>query len=231
ASVTAGVDGIVRSVLRREGDLVPAGGVIATLDPSNYQAALAEARAEYRIADSEVARYREAGDAPRMFEAMSRKDELEARILLEEDRFARTSVRAPIKGVIVTPRIEERVGQLLTKGTELCVVADVGSVVAEVAIPETEASLIRRGERVALKLNPFPTRLFHGTVNRPGSHVREEGDERFVITEVSVEDDAGLLKTGMLGKAKVSTIQVSLVRAMIRKPVRYLWTKLWPLLP
>ncbi len=231
ASVTAGVDGIVRSVLRREGDLVAAGGIIATLDPSNYQTALAEARAEYRIADSEVARYREAGDAPRMFEAMSRKDELEARILLEEDRFARTSVRAPIKGVIVTPRIEERVGQLLTKGTELCVVADVGSVVAEVAIPEAEASLIRRGERVALKLNPFPTRLFHGTVNRPGSHVREEGDDRFVITEVSVEDDAGLLKTGMLGKAKVSTIKVPLVRAMVRKPARYLWTKLWPLLP
>jgi GAF domain-containing protein/biotin carboxyl carrier protein len=231
ASVTAGVDGIVRSVLRREGDLVPAGGTIATIDPSIYQASLAEARAAYLIADSEVARYREAGDAPRMFEALSRKDELEARILLEQDRFARTTIRAPIKGVIVTPRIEERVGQLLTKGTELCVVADVGSVVAEVAIPEADASLIRPGERVALKLNPFPTRLFHGTVNRPGSHVREEGDERFVIAEIGVEDGAGLLKTGMLGKAKVSTIKVSLIRAMVRKPARFLWKKLWPLLP
>jgi GAF domain-containing protein/biotin carboxyl carrier protein len=231
ASVTAGVDGIVRSVLRREGDLVPAGGAIATIDPSIYQASLAEARAAYQIADSEVARFREAGDAPRMFEAMSRKDELEAKILLEEDRFARTTVRAPIKGVIVTPRIEERVGQLLTKGTELCVVADVGSVVAEVAIPEADASLIRPGERVALKLNPFPTRLFHGSVIRPGSHVREDGEERFVIAEIGVEDSAGLLKTGMLGKAKVSTMKVSLIRALVRKPARFLWTKLWPLLP
>jgi RND family efflux transporter MFP subunit len=230
ASVTAGVDGIVRSVVRREGDEVKAGEVLATLDSSNYAAALAEARANYQIADSEASRYREAGDAPAMFEALSRKEELEARINLEEDRFAHTQIRAPLSGVIVTPRIEERVGQLLTRGTELCVVADVGSVVAEVAVPEADASLIRAGEGVALKLNPYPTRLFRGKVMRPGSHVRQEGEDRFVIAEVRVDSPAGL-KTGMLGQAKVSTIKVPLITAIFRKPVRYVWKRIWPILP
>ena len=230
ASVAAGVDGIVRSVLRREGDQVKAGDVLATLDSSSYAAALAEARANYQIADSEASRYREAGDAPAMFEALSRKDELEARINLEQDRFAHTQIRAPVSGVIVTPRIEERVGQFLTRGTELCVVADVGSVVAEVAVPEADASLIRAGEGVALKLNPYPTRLFHGQVTRPGSHVRQEGEDRFVIAEVRVDNPAGL-KTGMLGKAKVSTIKVPLITAIFRKPVRYVWKRIWPILP
>jgi RND family efflux transporter MFP subunit len=230
ASVTAGVDGIVRSVVRREGDEVKAGDVLATLDSSNYEAALAEARANYQIADSDASRYRGAGDAPAMFEALSRKDEFEARIHLEEDRFAHTQIRAPVSGVIVTPRIEERVGQFLTRGTELCVVADVGSVVAEVAVPEADASLIRAGEGVALKLNPYPTRLFRGKVMRPGSHVRQEGEERFVIAEVRVDSPAGL-KTGMLGKAKVSTIKVPLITAIFRKPVRYVWKRIWPILP
>ncbi|HSE62404.1 MAG TPA: GAF domain-containing protein [Thermoanaerobaculia bacterium] len=230
ASVTAGVDGIVRSVVRREGDQVKAGDLVATLDASNYVAALAEARADYQIADSEVSRYREAGDAPAMFEALSRKDELEARINLEEDRFAHTQIRAPASGVIVTPRIEERVGQFLTRGTELCVVADVESVLAEVAVPEADAALVRVGERVALKLNPYPTRLFHGKVVRPGSHVRQEGEERFVIAEVQVESPTGL-KTGMLGKAKVSTIKVPLITAIFRKPVRWIWRRIWPILP
>ena len=230
ASVTAGVDGIVRSVIRREGDEVKAGEVLATLDPSNYVAALAEAQAEYRIADSEVSRYREAGDAPAMFEALSRKGELEARINLEEDRFAHTQIRSPVSGVIVTPRIEERVGQFLTRGTELCVVADVGSVLAEVAVPEGDAALIRQGERVALKLNPYPTRLFHGVVTRPGSHVHQEGEERFVIAEVRVDSPAGL-KTGMLGQAKVSTTRVPLITAIFRKPIRWVWRRIWPILP
>lgn len=231
AAVTAGVDGIVRSVLRREGDEVKAGDVLATLDPSNYQAALAEARAEYQIAESEVSRYREAGNAAAMFEALSRKNELEARIDLEEERFARTQIRSPVSGVIVTPRIEQRVGQFLTRGMELCVVADVGRVLAEVAVPEADASLIRSGEKAALKLNPYPTRLFHGEVLRPGSHVREEEGERFIIAEVRIDDSAGLLKTGMLGQAKVSTVKVPLITAIFRKPLRYGWKRIWPILP
>ncbi len=231
AAVTAGVDGVIETVLRREGDAVAAGEVIATLRAESYEAALAEARAALAIAESDVARHRAAGDAGAVFEGESRRDELLAKIALEEERLARTRIRAPVAGVIVTPRIEERVSQFLTRGAELCVVADTGSVLAEVAVPEVEASLIRSGEPVALKLNPYPTRVFRGSVTRVGSHVREDGRDRFVVSEVRVENPAGLLKTGMLGKAKVSTEKVSLMTAILRKPVRYFWTRLWPLLP
>ena len=166
-----------------------------------------------------------------MFEAQSKRGELAARIALEEDRLARTTLRAPSAGVIVTPRIEERIGQFLTKGTELCVIADAGSVLAEVGVPETEVSLIHAGEPVALKLNPYPTRTFRGTLTRPGTHVREEGKDRFVVAEVKIEDHSNLLKTGMQGKAKVSTARVPLATAIFRKPARYVWTRLWPILP
>jgi RND family efflux transporter MFP subunit len=231
SAVTAGVDGTINSVLHHEGDTVSAGEVIATMDPGIYQAALANARADYAIATSDAARFQEVGDSPAMFDAQSKKDELKSKIALEEDRLARTSLRAPSAGVIVTPRIEERIGQFLAKGTELCVVADVGSVLAEVAVPETEASLIRVGEPVALKLNPYPTRLFRGTLVRPGTHVREEGLERFVVAEVQIDEPSGLLKTGMQGQAKVSTIKVPIGVAIFRKPARYFWNKLWPVLP
>jgi hypothetical protein len=98
-------------------------------------------------------------------------------------------------------------------------------------VPETEASLIRVGESVALKLNPYPTRLFRGTLVRPGTHVREEGLERFVVAEVQIDEPSGLLKTGMQGQAKVSTIKVPIGVAIFRKPARYFWNKLWPVLP
>ncbi|HKF42684.1 MAG TPA: GAF domain-containing protein [Thermoanaerobaculia bacterium] len=231
AAVTAGVEGTVNSVVKHEGDTVAPGDVIATLDPGVYQAALADARAAYAIAASDVARFQEAADSAQMFEARSKRDELRARIALEEDRVARTTLRAPTAGVIVTPRIEERVGQYMTKGTELCVVADAGRVLAEVGVPESEVSLIKTGQPVSLKLNPFPTRTFRGTLVRPGTHVREEGEDHFVVAEVEVADHANLLKTGMQGKAKVATSRVPLGIALFRKPVRYLWNKVWPILP
>lgn len=230
-TVTAGVDGVVRSVLRREGDPVARGEVVATLEPSIYQASLADAQAEYQIAESEVSRFREAGDSAAMFEASAKRDELKARIALEEDRFANTSLRAPLGGVIVTPRIEERVGQFLKKGSELCVVADTRNVFAEVAVPEVEASRISVGEAVAFKLNTYPTRTFHGEITRVGSFIRDDGKDRFLVCEAKADNPGGLLKTGMLGKAKVSTGNVPIAVAIFRKPLRYFWNKLWPLFP
>ena len=231
AAVTAGVDGTVSTILHREGDTVAAGDVIATLDPEYVKAAVADAEAAYRIAEGDVAKHRDAGDAAAMFEAQSRRDEAKAKLAYENDRFARTSLRAPISGVIVTPRVEERVGQLLTNGAELCVVADVGRVMAEVSVPESDASLIRVEQPVSLKLDSYPTRLFHGKLTLPGTHVREEGKERFLVTEVQIENPDGLLKTGMQGKAKISTRTVPLAAAIFRKPVRFIWAKIWPLLP
>ncbi len=231
AAVTAGVDGTVLSVAHHEGDQVAAGEVIALLDAQTYRAALADAQAAYAIAESDVARFREAADSSALFEATSKRDEMKAKIALEEDRLARTSLRAPVAGVIVTPRLEERAGQYLTRGTELCVVADVGTVLAEVAVPEVDTALIRAGQSVALKLNTYPTSVFRGTVTRPGAHVRQEEKESFVITEVRVENAGDLLKTGMQGKAKVSTVRVPLITAILRGPVRWFWNKVWPLLP
>jgi cobalt-zinc-cadmium efflux system membrane fusion protein len=222
---------VVASVHRREGDRVAAGDIIATLKDEGYQANLAEARAQLAIAQSDVARHREAGDAGAMFEAASRRDELEARIALAREEFGRTRLRAPVSGVIVTPRIEERVGQFFPRGEELCVIADVGTVTAEVAVPEADASLVKTGQRVSLKLNPYPTRTFGGTVARLGARVREEGEDHFLIAEVRAENPGRILKTGMLGTGKVWAGRRSVASLILRKPVRYLWRKIWPLLP
>jgi RND family efflux transporter MFP subunit len=231
AAVTAGVEGVVQSVLKREGDRVAAGEIIATLKDESYGADLEEARSNLAIAESDVARFQEAGNPAAMFQAQSRRDELRAKIELATDRFQRTRIRAPLEGVIVTPRIEERIGQHLESGGELCVVADVRTVTAEVAVAEADAGLLSPGEEVKLKLNPFPTRVFRGFVTRVGSQVRQEGEERFVVAEARVENPQGQLKTGTLGKAKILDGKRPVVAALFRKPARWFWSKVWPLLP
>jgi RND family efflux transporter MFP subunit len=231
AAVTAGVDGIVKDVRHREGDRVRAGEVIATLRDEAYRASLAEVRAALDIAQSDVARYTQAGDAPAMFEARSRRDELRARLQVVETDLAKTELRSPIAGVIVTPHIEQRVGQALARGAEFAVVASSGSVSAEVAVPENDASLVRAGQPVALKMNPFPTRVFRGEVRRVGASLQQEGEARFIIAEAEVPNAGEVLRPGMLGTAKVRAGTRRLIVAILRKPARYLWLKIWPLLP
>ncbi len=231
AAVTSLVDGVVATVARREGDAVSPGEVIATLKNESYVADLAAARASLSIAESEVARAREAGDPGAVFDAAARRDEAKARILLDEDRLAQTQLKAPTAGVIITPRIEERVGQLLPRGAEFCVVADVRTLTAEIAVPESEAALVEPGQKVTLKFHPFPGRSFRGSVERVGARIREEGAERFEIAQVAIANPDGQLRTGMLGTAKVRVGTRRMITALFRKPVRYLWNKVWPLLP
>jgi len=225
------VDGVVKEVLRREGDRVQAGDVIATLRDEGYRAVLAESVASLANAESDVARHTQEGDAAAMFEARSRRDEQRARKALAEEQLARTQLRAPVAGVLVTPHIEQRVGQALARGAELAIVADTLGVTAEVAVPESEAAFVKAGQPVALKLNPFPTRVFRGSVERVGAELRQEGEESFVVAEARVDNADAALRAGMLGAGKITTGRQSLGAALLRKPLRYLWLRLWPLLP
>ncbi|MBK9062567.1 MAG: GAF domain-containing protein [Acidobacteria bacterium] len=231
ASVTAGVDGTVARVLKLEGDSVKAGEVVAVLENESYAAAAAAARAAYDIAEADVSRFRAAGDAAAAFEAESHRKELAARIAMEDERFARTRLVAPVAGVIVTPRVQERVGQSLARGAELCVVADTTTMVAEVAITEEDAARLHPGQPAEVKLNTYPGRTFAGAVTRVGALVREEGKERFVVAEVAVENPDGLLKTGMQGRGKVRVGRSTIATLVLRRPARWFYGKLWPVLP
>ncbi|HMF08122.1 MAG TPA: GAF domain-containing protein, partial [Thermoanaerobaculia bacterium] len=231
AVVTAGVDGIVNAVFHREGDTVAAGAIIASLEDDAERAGLADAQAAYQIAQSEVARHREAGNAAALFEARSRAEESKARVDMEQQRLDFTRLRAPADGVIVTPRLEERVGQKMAPGAEFCVVADVGTVTVEVAVAEEDSSLIHAGQSADLKLNPYPTRTFHGQVTLVGARIHEEGKDRFVIAEITMANPNSELKTGMLGRAKILAGRRKIAELLLRKPGRWLYAKLWPILP
>ena len=230
-AVTAPVDGVIGSILHREGDVLRPGDIIARLRDGSYQAALAEARSTLRIAESDLARFRSAGDAAAMFEAQSRRDAARAKIDLAQQRLDQTQIRAAAAGVLLTPNLDERVGQFLSSGSELAVIGDVRQVDVEVAVPEVEASLLKPGEKVALKIHPYPTRTYHGAVTRVGASVHEEGKDRFVIVESRVANGDGALRAGMLGEGKVSVATRPLLFALLRAPLRWIWLKVWPLLP
>ena len=110
-------------------------------------------------------------------------------------------------------------------------IGDVSDVIAEVAVPEVDFSLLRVGQPVAIKIHPYPTRTYRGQVTRVGAVVRQEGEERFVIADARVANPDQSLRAGMLGRGKISVGRRQMIVALLRKPLRYLWLKFWPMLP
>ncbi len=229
-AVTSPLDGFVATVLHREGDVVEAGEVVATLRDDRWRAELAEAQSALDIAESELARHRSEGNAAAAFQALARTEELRANIDLASRRLEWTKLRAPVKGVIVTPRLDEKAGRFLESGAEVFVLADTTEVRVEVAVPEMDVTLLRSGAPIAVKVNPYPGRTFRGAVDRVGAVVHEEGEERFVIAESRIPNADAVLKPGMVGRAKVSVGRHSLAWVLFRRPIRWAWLRLWPIL-
>src|SRR5207253_4120511 len=68
-----------------------------------------------------------------------------------EQRIDRQTVISPIGGVVITPYLNEKIGQFLHDGDLICEVEDGSSLELEVALPEQDALRVRAGQNVSLK--------------------------------------------------------------------------------
>lgn len=231
SSVTSEVEGIVDAVYHREGDRVQRGELLATLLDRDYRLRTEDARARYEIADREVAQHDADHDPPAARQARIHRDQLREEYDLRRQELGKTRIVAPVDGVVLTPRLEQKVGSLLQRGDVLCRIADMAVVAVEVQVPETEVAEIEKGQRIRLKIDSFPTRTFIGRVEIVGQRVIEEGSDRFLIVRGQVEGGVLPLKTGMLGRAKIEVGKRSIGYVLLRKPARFLWRKVWSWMP
>ena len=229
--LSAEVEGVVRSVLVREGERVVAGQVVAELAPDENRLALERTQSQYDISSRRVLQLEAEGNLGAARSERTRSEQAAAELDLRHTQLAQTQIRSPISGVMLTPRLDERVGQYLHRGDVFCQVADLGRAQAEVAIPEMDVGEIGPGQEAWLKLNTFPGRKFAGRVIQVSPQAREQGEDRFfdVIVEVPNQDQA--LRAGMMGRGKVLARRATIGYLALRAPARWIWLKVWKWLP
>lgn len=231
AQINAEVGGIIATVNYREGDVAPAGAVVATLRSDEYLLNLNEARMRYDIISRELTRVQAAsGPAAAQIERV-KLDQTRREIALYQSRVELTQIRAPMEGVIMTPKIEEKVGRYIQRGEALCETAQTSPVVIETAVPEDDIGLVNAGQEVWLKANAFPERKFKGRVTRISPQARIEQGERSFIAHAEIDNPDHALLTGMVGRAKILTGERSLGVVLLRDPTRWLRKKLWQWMP
>jgi len=159
-------------------------------------------------------------------------------VSLFRQKVEQARLRSPIAGVIVTPKVEEKVGKLLTRGEQFCELVDPVQMAVEMNVPETEEALIRPPAPVALKLNSFPTRTFQGTVERVGAQTVSAAGEQFFIVRGLFPNTDGAARTGMAGQSKITAAGgwfqsgwYPVGYVLFRSPARWVWSKVWSWLP
>lgn len=236
--VTAQAGGIVERVLVHEGSQVQPGDLLATLDSSADRVKLAQAETSLALAQRDLADAEYRRDPAAAGEARLKTGLYQAEANLEQKRVNSAQLMAPISGVVVTPKVEQKTGTMLAPGDAFCELVDQTHMAVEMNVPETDLPLLRAGNPVALKLNALPTTTIQGTVDRIGAITVQQADEQFFVVRASFTNPGSAARDGMVGGAKIlagggwlSSGWYPIGYVMFRSPARWAWEKVWSWLP
>ena len=198
-----------------------------------------------RLAEAEVARReKELEDARAtlsLMQAGSRPEDIEAETakrtrMLEELKFLRDQqgklkITATSPGVIATPRMQDRIGQLAELGSLICIVEDVSTLSVEIAVAEEDVAGIQPGQSIELKARALPFDTFVAKVDRiaPSANGLPEKhpNQNTVTVYCHVDNPDGKLKSGMTGVARVYRGRRSLGINLVNQGLRYFRTEFW----
>lgn len=165
--VTARVQGIIKEINFKDGQMVEAGTTLVQFDEAEQRARLQvelanmeEQRKQFeRI--SGLARANATSEA-RFDEQQAAVKKAEANVAAARARLADYTIKAPFTGRLGTRRISS--GALVTPGTVITTLDDLSIVKLDFSIPETFLSTLRVGLDIEAISSAYPEEVFRGTV-------------------------------------------------------------------
>jgi multidrug efflux pump subunit AcrA (membrane-fusion protein) len=225
------VPGIVERVLVREGSAVSRGAPLVQLRDLDLRASREATAAEATVAQRSAAAAASRGDPGEERLQRTRAQALTNEVALLDEQLAATAVRAPVSGVVLTPRPEERVGARLEAGDVAVTLGRTDTLELEFGVPQREINRVAIGQRVRLRVDALPQRTFAGIVTSLGELPADPSAAQVLFpVRARVANPAGLLKPGMTAHAKVLTGPASIAGRLLRGPVwwlRLVWWRMW----
>jgi multidrug resistance efflux pump len=224
-------NGYITAARVRPGDTVRVGEILATFDDrelkleqlkwgsqkeqytKQYNIALAQHNAsQVRISAAQVA-------------------QADAELSLVEDQLARTDVRAPIDGIIVSGDLSQSIGAPAERGQVLFEVAPLNAYRVVLQVDEREAAELAVGQRGKIALSAIPTDPLAFTVQKitPVSAARE-GHNYFRV-EAAMDKAPSQLRPGMEGVGKIDIAQRSLIWIWTHRAIDWLRLFVWSWIP
>jgi len=169
-----------RAVAEEAGSAAALAGSLAALDSA--QATLAQARREAERAkrnyDAKILPEADQQKAKSGLEtaeadyqvAQRRVEQNRANLNASRDTLSKTTVRAPIDGVVTNLPVKEGevtvIGTMNNPGTQLMTISDMATVEAVLMVDETDVPTVQVGQKAILSIEAYPNRAFEGLVTQ-----------------------------------------------------------------
>ncbi|HXV14346.1 MAG TPA: efflux RND transporter periplasmic adaptor subunit [Candidatus Krumholzibacteria bacterium] len=182
--------GEVRQILVEEGDFVKEGAILCRLDDAELKVTLEEARINREQQKLEFERVKDMQTqsliSDKEYQQIKYNYEVaENRYQSARVRYEYTQIKAPFSGV-VTQRLVDP-GENIPMGAKLFMMSDTQPLLLSMYLPESEARLVRKGQRVAIRPDQGAEAEFEGEVLR----IAPEVDQRTGTVKVTAQTRAG----------------------------------------
>jgi putative peptide zinc metalloprotease protein len=237
AVLRAEVPGVVTAVYSDEGEPVKAGATVLSLRNLPLQSSLAHSSAESTIASGRATsaslQYANFGPMVRDRDRLVRQTrELSAEA-------ANLELQSPIDGIILTPRLKDRVGTYITEGTEMAEVGNLRHLRARIYVPEHDVYKLHLGSEAhlqvegipkiwdarALAISPLSTEMDPGLAEQ----VQYKGllPPNFYLVDLVADNPEGELKPGMTGTARIYGQRRSIAEFAWEEITNFFGRKIW----
>jgi multidrug efflux pump subunit AcrA (membrane-fusion protein)/GAF domain-containing protein len=230
AEVRPTLPGVIDRVFVHEGMLVDRGAPVAHLRDDERRAERDASLAAVAAAERTAAMAASRGDAGEERLQQLRVDVLRRDAELLDEQIRSSIVRAPVRGVILTARPDERVGSHAAAGDLIAVVGRTDSLELEFGVGEHDITRVQVGDEVRLRIAALPQRTFSGRVSSIGATSSSAGGAVSFPVRAVVANPEGLLRPGMAAHARVLTEPASALWRLARAPVRAMrlaWWRFW----
>ncbi|MBM3219230.1 MAG: efflux RND transporter periplasmic adaptor subunit [Candidatus Rokubacteria bacterium] len=164
-----------------------AGGMVSRSEYELRRADALTARAQY---DAEI------NTARQLYQTLQAQ---RARVSMARKAAHDAEVRAPWDGLIAEKHVQP--GQYVQRGARIATLVRVDPLRVELAVPETGVAAIRRGQKVAFRVQAYPDRPFEGSIAYVGPSLRT--DSRALVVEALVPNRDGRLAPGLFATARI----------------------------
>ena len=198
------VPGRISAIGFKDGQIVRKGQMLIALDNALNEAEVAQMKAEYDLALSNLKRSEDL--ASRKFISSSAQDTAasnaqvaEAKLKLAQARLSKMRIVAPFDGVVGIRGVS--LGDYVKDGADLVNVEDVRILKVDFRLPERNLTQIKVGQGIEVVADALPGERFAGQIDAINPRVDANG--RSLEIRAQLENTAGKLRPGMFVRVRV----------------------------
>jgi len=216
-----------------DGDWVKKGELLVQLDPTSYQAAVDQSKAQMKVAQANLEQAQMVFD--RQKELFGRKltsqeeydraltsldvcraqsEQSKAALSKAQDDLSKTWITSPMTGIVTELNAEVgeivMIGTMNNPGTVIMTISDLSEIEVEVEVDETDVANVKLGQETRIEIDAFPDTSYKGKVTEIGNTAKisgygtQEQVTNFLVKALLLEEVAGI-KPGMSASVDITT--------------------------